>query len=106
MSAATVLDKPSTKRSPSRPAHDTSINLRMPIKTRTLIDAAANAVGKTRTEFVLESARVHAIDVLLDQRFFRLSANEFDVFATLLDRPPEPSETLKKLFKRKAPWEK
>ncbi len=44
----------------------TIINLRVPRVTRELIDTAAEVVGKSRTEFMLESARQHAIDVLLD----------------------------------------
>ncbi len=44
-----------------------SINLRIEAHTRQLIDDAAAILGKTRTEFMVESARRQAIDVLLDQ---------------------------------------
>ena len=43
-----------------------SINLRIETHTRQLIDEAAALLGKTRTEFMIESARREAIDVLLD----------------------------------------
>ncbi|MBP0652344.1 DUF1778 domain-containing protein, partial [Mycobacterium tuberculosis] len=49
-----------------------SINLRIETNTRQLIDDAAAVLGKTRTEFMVESARRQAIDVLLDQRLFVL----------------------------------
>ena len=84
-----------------RPKHDSVINLRMPSQTRDLIDAAATVMGKSRTEFVLESARIHAIDVLLDQRIFRLNEAEFAAFEAVLSNPPEPTECLKRLFKEK-----
>ncbi len=40
-----------------------SINLRIETNTRRLIDEAATVLGKTRTEFMVESARRQAIDV-------------------------------------------
>ena len=45
-----------------------TINLRIEAQTRHLIDDAAAVLGKTRTEFMIDSARAQAIDVLLDQR--------------------------------------
>jgi uncharacterized protein (DUF1778 family) len=51
---------------------DTVINVRVSRVLRDLIDRAADAIGKSRTEFILESARAHAVDVLLDQRLFTL----------------------------------
>ena len=56
-------------------------------KMRELIDAAAAVSGSTRTEFVLESARRRAIDVMLDQRLFVLDANEVG----RLQQRPRPS---------------
>lgn len=84
---------------------DAVINLRLPAKTRDLIDSAAALAGKTRTEFVLESVRQHATDVLLDQNLLVLDDDAYDAFLHVLEDPPPPSENLKTLFKRKAPWE-
>jgi uncharacterized protein (DUF1778 family) len=81
------------------------INVRIANQTRDLIDSAANALGKSRSEFIIESARKNAMDVLLDQRFFVLDAKGYDAFAAALDRPPAPNKKLKALFDRKAPWE-
>jgi uncharacterized protein (DUF1778 family) len=83
---------------------DTNINLRIPHQTRELIDAAAAAVGQTRTEFVVTSAKQHAIDVLLDQRFFNLNTKDSASFLDILRSPPEPNEKLRELMKRKTPW--
>jgi uncharacterized protein (DUF1778 family) len=83
----------------------TKINLRVSDETRDLIDQAAASVGKTRTEFMLESARQHATDVLLDQRLFDLSDAQHQAFMDVLQNPPAPPAALKKLLASKAPWE-
>lgn len=83
---------------------DAVINVRVPIKTRDLIDTAAAVAGKTRTEFMVESAAQRATDVLLDQRLFSLGEKEFGAFMAVLDDPPEPNEKLRELFREKAPW--
>jgi uncharacterized protein (DUF1778 family) len=84
----------------------TTINLRVPQQTRELIDKAAAVVGKSRTEFMLESARQHAIDVLLDRQIFLLDAEQFKAFSAVLQNPPRANIELKKLFASKSPWEK
>jgi len=54
---------------------------------------------------VLESARLRAVDVLLDQRVFHLDADASEAFAQMLDSPPEPVAALRKLMASKSPWE-
>ena len=88
------------------PKRDTTINVRLSIKTRDLIDTAADLSGKSRSEFILESARQQAIDVLLDQRLFSLEEAEYAAFVQILDRAPEPPERLRALLNEKAPWER
>lgn len=85
---------------------DTVINVRASRSWRELIDRAAEVVGKTRTDFILESARTHAIDVLLDQRLFALEPERYETFMAMLDAPPAPNAKLRQLMKRKAPWER
>lgn len=85
---------------------DSVINVRVPRLLKNLIDQAADAVGKSRSEFILESARSHAIDVLLDQRFFALDAGRYEAFMQMLDAPPASNEKLKALMAAKAPWER
>jgi uncharacterized protein (DUF1778 family) len=84
---------------------DTTITMRLPEQTKELIDRAAAAVEKTRTEFVLESARERAVDVLLDQRVFHLDSAASEALAEALGNPPAPVEALRKLLTSKAPWE-
>ena len=83
-----------------------SINLRIEASTRRLIDHAAAILGKTRTEFMIESARLQAIDVLLDQRLFQLDAERYDAFVHVLDHPPAPGPKLRSLLRRAPAWGK
>jgi uncharacterized protein (DUF1778 family) len=97
---AVVAERPS--------ATDTkgSINLRIEANTRRLIDDAAAILGKTRTEFMIESARRRAIDVLLDQRLFVLDSERYDAFIQALDNPPAPGPKLRSLLRRVPAWQK
>lgn len=81
-----------------------SINLRIEAQTRQLIDDAAAVLGKTRTEFMIDSARALAIDVLLDQRLFVLDSERYDAFVAALDNPPAPGPKLRALLRRKPAW--
>jgi uncharacterized protein (DUF1778 family) len=83
-----------------------SINLRIEAQTRQLIDDAAAILGKTRTEFMIDSARRQAIDVLLDQRLFVLDAKRYDAFMRALDNPPAPGPKLRSLLRRVPAWQK
>lgn len=81
-----------------------SINLRIEAGTRQLIDDAAAVLGKTRTEFMVETARRQAIDILLDQRLFVLDADRHDAFLNALDNPPAPGPKLRSLLRRVPAW--
>ncbi len=81
-----------------------SINLRIETATRQLIDEAAAILGKTRTEFMVDSARRQAINVLLDQRLFVLGADRYDAFLNALDSPPAPGPKLQALLRRTPAW--
>lgn len=83
-----------------------SINLRIETHTRQLIDDAAAVLGKTRTEFMIDSARRQAIDVLLDQRLFVLDSDRYDAFLHALDNPPAPGPKLRSLLRRVPGWQK
>lgn len=85
---------------------DVSINLRASAQERDLFDRAASVIGTTRTEFMLESARLRATDVLLEQKLFVLEKNSYAAFIKLLDEPAPPTAKLRRLFSKKAPWEK
>lgn len=84
----------------------TVINLRADEPRRALIDRAAAAVGKNRSEFMLDAATREATTVLLDRRFFQLDRRAFKEFAAALDARPTDNPRLRKLLSRKAPWER
>jgi uncharacterized protein (DUF1778 family) len=84
----------------------TNINIRARRRQKDLIDRAAQATGKSVTEFMLESACKAAESALLDQRFFQLDDQQFERFMELLDAPPQPNAKLRALLSRKAPWDK
>ena len=81
-----------------------TISMRIPSDARDLIDRAAKATGRTRTDFMLETARRAAEEVLLDQRFFYLDAAEYAAFLKALDAPPRDLPELRKLLIEAAPW--
>ena len=87
-----------------RPKSDATITMRIPAPTRDLIDRAAAVEGKSRTEFMVESARQHAVDVLLDQRVFVLDAEQGEMIAAILSETPKANAALRELMRAKAPW--
>jgi uncharacterized protein (DUF1778 family) len=81
------------------------INLRALNSQRNLIDHAAAALGKSRSDFMLEAACREAENVLLDQRLFMLNQVDFEAFNQALEAPVKDNPALSKLMERKAPWE-
>jgi uncharacterized protein (DUF1778 family) len=82
------------------------INLRTDEPRRALIDRAAEAVGKNRSEFMLDAATREATMVLLDRHYFQLDARAFKRLNDALDAPPSDNPRLRKLLTTKAPWER
>lgn len=83
-----------------------TINLRASQKQKGLIDRAAESLGKSRSDFMLEAACREAETVLLDRRYFALSQDAFKRFTTMLDNPPANNPKLQRLLRTRAPWEK
>jgi uncharacterized protein (DUF1778 family) len=89
-----------------REARSETISLRVSPRRRDLIDRAAEVAGKTRTDFILDSATRAAEDTLLDQRVFMLDATGYAAFVEALDAPPRSIPELRKLLTEPAPWER
>lgn len=98
------MHPPASEESVSQ-TRDVTINIRAQPNQRDLIDRAAQLQGKSRSEFMLESAYQKAQDVLLDRCFFGLSELKFKQFLALLDAPPMPNQKLNALLKTKSPWD-
>lgn len=89
-----------------RASQTQTINLRASASQKALIDRAAKRLGKSRTEFVLDTMREASENVLLDQRLFCVEASVFDAFEAALDSPPEPNDGLRRTLTAPAPWDK
>ncbi len=83
-----------------------TINLRASQKQKALIDRAAEALGRSRSDFMLETACREAEAVLLDSRYFGLSRETFKRFTAMLDKPPAANPKLRRLLQTRAPWDK
>ncbi len=93
------MDAPVTEGGSSGDAKG-SISPRIEAHTRQPIDDAAAILGETRAEFMIDSARRQAIDVLVDRRLFGLDSDRYAVFTQALDNPPAPVPKLKSLMRR------
>lgn len=82
------------------------INLRATRKQKQLIDRAAGALRRNRSDFMLEASCREAEAVLLDRRYFELSPDAFKKLKIMLDRPPKDNPRLRRLMQTKAPWER
>jgi uncharacterized protein (DUF1778 family) len=89
-----------------RQGRDVTINLRANRRQRALIDRAAEALGKNRSDFMLEAACREAGTVLADRRFFLLDEKAYRRFTAALDKPPAGNPRLRRLLASRAPWER
>src|SRR2546425_11484549 len=87
-----------------------TIHLRASRKQKVLIDRAAEALGRSRSDFMLDTACRETESVLLDRRYFALSEEAFKRFTRILDSPPKDNPRLRRLLQTKAllaqysPW--
>lgn len=98
-------------RSPSqargtRLAKSTQVSIRVEPGQLATIDAAAEALGRNRTAFMLETAVQAAEAVLLDKRLFTVDDETYQRFVDRLDAPPAANPRLHALLHSKAPWER
>jgi uncharacterized protein (DUF1778 family) len=81
-----------------------TINLRASRRQKELIDQAAEALGRSRSDFMLDTVCREAEAVLLDRRYFVLSEEAFQRFTAMLDKPPKDNPKLRRLLETKPPW--
>lgn len=92
-------------KSPTETSKRSTLNIRIKPEERGLIDEAARALGKTRTDFILDAARRMAEDILLDRTVIKVSPEVYAEFLALLDAPPKSNERLSRLMNTPPPWE-
>ena len=81
-----------------------TIHLRALPQKLDLIDQAADLLGKTRSDFIVEAACNKAQNVMLDQVLFRVDEKKFQEFTAMLDSSAQPNPGLDRLQEVKAPW--
>lgn len=84
----------------------TQISMRAPVAQRDLIDRAARATHKSRTEFMLEAATAAAQEALMNRNAFVLDENEYRDFVEKLRSPVVENEALMHLLETTPPWER
>lgn len=82
-----------------------TLNLRIKPEVRDLIDRAAQAGGKNRTDFILDAARQAAEDALLDRTAISVDPDAYAAFLARLDAPAQPNERLVRTMRTPAPWD-
>lgn len=92
--------------SPHTIAKRDTLNLRIKPEVRGLIDRAAKARGKNRTDFILDAARAAAEEALLDQALLVASPDAYAKFVASLDRAPAPNPRLQQTMQAPAPWDR
>ncbi|MGD0734571.1 MAG: DUF1778 domain-containing protein [Terracidiphilus sp.] len=83
-----------------------NINLRVSRRQKTLIDNAADALGRNRSDFMLDVVCREAESILLDRCHFKLGDEDFKRFSEMLDNPPPDNPKLARLLSRKPVWER
>ncbi|PHM52383.1 DUF1778 domain-containing protein [Xenorhabdus hominickii] len=73
-----------------------NLNLRINESDRELISKAAEAKGKTLSEYVLDTMRSDAQNTLLEQSFLVVSPDAYDLFMKALDAPAAVNTNLAK----------
>ena len=82
------------------------INMRVEPTHHALLTKAAALLHKDRSAFILDVACREAENVLLNQRLFQLSQEDFEAFETALTTPISKNAKLKALLQEPSPWEK
>lgn len=80
-----------------------AVNLRVREDVRSLIDRAARAQGRSRSDFMIDAARRAAEDALLDQTLVKVDRATYDRFVAILDRPPS-GKGFDRLMAASKPW--
>jgi uncharacterized protein (DUF1778 family) len=79
------------------------VDLRIAEQDRDLFDRAASVQRESLSQFLVESGRERAERLLADRTSFDLTSDDWEVFASALDRPAQVRPELVELFKRARP---
>lgn len=85
----------------AQPSAEQRIPARMPTIVYEKISAAAQSVGATLNQFLVQAALEKATAVLEEERVIRLSAESSEALFAIMENPPEPNEYLKQAMHRR-----
>jgi uncharacterized protein (DUF1778 family) len=77
------------------------IPARMPTAVYEKIAEAAQAIGATLNQFLVQSAMEKATSILEQERIIALSSTAASTIFDLTENPPEPNENLKKAMRQR-----
>lgn len=81
------------------PSVEARLSARVPPQVRDLISQAAEAVGATVNQFLVQAAVERATEILERERVIALSARDAQVVFDLLENPPDPSGALREALR-------
>ncbi len=84
---------------------DHRVSMRLADADIAIIDRAARMRGRSRAEFMRDTAVRTAEEVIMENTVIRMSPEGFAAFATMLESPAKPVSEMVALLKRLAPWE-
>lgn len=90
---------------PAESRRTEKLDVRLTLRAKQTIAAAAEVSQRSVSDFVLQSALERAEETLADRRVFLLDDKQWTAFQAALDAPPRSLPGLKRLLARKAPWE-
>jgi uncharacterized protein (DUF1778 family) len=91
---------------PKTETRNEKLDLRLTPSAKHALQIAANIMGRSMSEFVLESALARAEETLPDRRRFGLNAEQWRAFQKALDAPPAPAPRLAKLLREPSVFER
>jgi len=80
---------------------DARLELRLSKDVKSLLQQAADAMGKKLSKFVVDCARHEAVDVIADRRVFQLDQQQMAEFENILNRPVQGNHKIQRLLSEK-----
>jgi uncharacterized protein (DUF1778 family) len=91
----------STAKASPRPAGRARLTTRLPKNVQATLEEAADLVGATVNQFMLQAALRAAAEVIDRERVIRLSKRDSARLLELLDNPPPPNGKLRRALERR-----
>jgi uncharacterized protein (DUF1778 family) len=90
-----------TAKAALRPAGRARVTARVPKNVQARLEEAADLVGATVNQFVLQAALKEADQIIERERVIRLSKRDAMRMLELLDNPPRPNAKLRRALERR-----